>query len=58
MKEKFHFRWGPLQIFDVFTKRFDLVDGHASFDTAVDGARFVLGKVVAGLGAKQYEDLL
>jgi hypothetical protein len=34
------------------------VDDHAPFDAAAYGARLVLGKVVAGLGAQQDEDLI
>ena len=33
------------------------MNGHAPLDAAMDGARLVLGKVVAGLGAQQNEDL-
>ncbi len=33
------------------------MDGQASFDTAIDGVRLVLGKIVAGLGAQQDEYL-
>ena len=47
-----------LQIADVLVQSLDLVDGHAPLDAAVDGALLVLGKIVAGLGAQQEEDLL
>ncbi len=57
-KERLHLRRRLLQVLDVAVHRFDLVDGHAPLDAAVDGARLVLGKVVAGLGAQQDEDLL
>jgi hypothetical protein len=36
----------------------DLMHGHAPLDATVDGARLVLRKVVAGLGAQQDEDFL
>ena len=57
-KERLHLGRGLLQIADVLVQPFDLVDGHAPLDAAVDGALLVLGKVVAGLGAQQDEDLL
>jgi hypothetical protein len=34
------------------------MDGHAPLDAPNDGAPFVLGKVMTGLGAEQEEDLL
>ena len=57
-KQRLHLGRSPLEIFDVVVDPLDLVDGHAALDAAVDGARFVLGKVVAGLGTQQDEDLL
>ena len=45
------------KILDVFVDLFDVLDGHAPFDPPVEGARLVLGEVVAGLGAQQDEDL-
>ena len=57
-KQRLHLGGSLLEIFDVAVDPLDLVHGHAALDPAVDGARFVLGKVVAGLGAQQDEDLL
>ena len=57
-KQRLHLGGSLLEIFDVAVDPLDLVHGHAALDAAVDGARFVLGKVVAGLGAQQDEDLL
>ena len=56
-KEGLHFGRGLLQVADVLTQPFDLVDGHAPLDAAADGVLLVLRKVVAGLGAQQDEDL-
>src|ERR1019366_8569839 len=57
-KQRLHLGWRLLQIPDVVVDHVDLVNGHAPFDAAVDRAWLVLGKVVAGLGAQQDEDLL
>ncbi len=52
-KQRIYLRGGLLQMFDVSVHCFDLMNRHAPFDSAKDGAWFVLGKIVAGLGAKQ-----
>ena len=57
-KEPFHFYRCLLHEFHIALQGLDLVDGHAPFDAAVDGAGFVLGEIVTGLGAQQDEDLL
>ena len=57
-KEGFHFCRGLLQIPDIFVDCFDLVNGHAAFDTAIDGVRLVLAEVVAGMGSQQDKYLL
>ncbi len=49
-KKCFHLGWSLLQVVDVLIQRFDLVNGHAPFDAAMDGAWLVLGKIMAGLG--------
>ncbi len=43
---------------DVVLHGVDLMQGHAPLDPPVDGAGLVLGKIVAGLGAQEHEDLL
>ena len=55
-KKGFHLRRGLLEIPDVSVHHLDLVDGHAPFDAAVDGAGFVLGEIVTRLGAQEDED--
>ena len=57
-KQRFHFGRGLLQKLHIAVDRFDLMHGHAPLDATVDRARFVEGKVVAGLGAEQDEDFL
>ena len=46
-----------LQVADVSRDLVDLVDAHAPLDPAVEGVLLVEGKVVAGLGAQQDDDL-
>ena len=55
-KEGLHFGRGLLQVADVLTQPFDLVDGHTPLDAAADGVLLVLRKVVAGLGARLVGD--
>ncbi len=43
---------------DISGDRVDLVQAHAPFDAAVDGALFIGRKIVAGLGPEQDEHLL
>ena len=57
-KERLHLGRGLLQVAHVLVQPLDLVDGHAPLDAADDGVLLVLGKIVAGLGAQQDEDLL
>jgi hypothetical protein len=45
-----------LQVARVLGQPFDLVDRHAAFDSAEDGALLVLRKIVAGLGPEQDEN--
>ena len=56
-KQRLHLGRCLLQIPDVVAQRVELVDRHAPLDPAVDRARLVLGKIMAGLGAQQDEDL-
>lgn len=46
-----------LQVADVGLNGFQLVHGDAPLDAPVNGAGFVLRKVVPGLGAQQHKDL-
>ena len=57
-KEGLHFGRGLLQVANVLIQPFDLVDGHAPLDAAVDRALLVLRKIMAGLGTQQDKDLL
>ena len=58
LEEEFHFLRILLQVTDVIRDPADLVNVHAPFDPAVDGAFLVERKVVAGLGPKQDENFL
>ena len=44
---------GLLQIVNISGHGIDLVDGHASFDAAENGAGLIQGKIVAGLGIQK-----
>src|SRR6202049_4432958 len=56
-KERVPFAPGELHIAEIVFQPIDLVDGHTPLDAAYDGAPFVLGKVMTGLGAEQDKDL-
>ena len=47
-----------LEITVVVRHMFDLVNGHAAPDSAMDGALFVPGEIPAGNGANKHQDLL
>jgi hypothetical protein len=52
-EKRVHFGPRELQITQILVQPINLMDGHTPLDAAHDGASFVLGKVMAGLGAEQ-----
>ena len=56
-EERVDLRRGLVQVLEVALEGLDLLERHATLDAPVDGARLVLGEVVAGLGAEEDEDL-